>query len=368
MVFGAEVDAFCDVVFALQVDAWRAGAEVAVLGVQEDWLEGEGVLRALVADGEGEVCIREFRPPLRPDVAWLLHLPLADEQGRHRILSSALRSALQVNPYPASERADDKALAHQLWDGLPTPAWTLLPRELPVPELRRRAEAFLRDYPYVVVLPDRGTEGRDVERFRAGDPRLWEHIGCILRYDDVLLREERGNLRFRDPEAGFRRFALRVHVAWDGRCFRAESGFAQVAPSEDAFPASRGRGGEIRPIAEVLGNLYFREGGRWRRWVPTEEDLVRVQEVSAGAAEALNRGLGEGERLCFLGLDLVCDLAPDGSLVPVLLEVNPRPAGLQHARPIALQDRDLFVTSVLFWYIGGSQKVSERSGELFGAI
>ena len=52
LVFGAQVDLFCDVVFALQVDAWRAGAEVAVLGVREDWLEREGVLRALVAEGE----------------------------------------------------------------------------------------------------------------------------------------------------------------------------------------------------------------------------------------------------------------------------------------------------------------------------
>ncbi len=351
LVFGAEAETFSDVLLALQVDAWMSGAEVAVLGVRDDWLEGEKIGKALVVHPEGGIGVRDFRPPLKPDVAWVLHLPVVGERDLHRSLSSALLGSFQVNPYPASERADDKAWTHKLWDGLPTPAWTLIPKGLPAPEVRLRVEDFFRERSRVVVLPNRGTEGRDVELFRAGDEGLWEHIDRILRYDDVLLREERGLLRFRGPEGGFRRFALRVHVAWDGRDFRAESGFAQVASSQDAFPASRSRGGEIRPIADVLRNLYFREGDRWNRCVPTEDDIGRIREISVRAAEALNRGLEEGEKLCFLGLDLVCDLAPDRGLMPVLLEANPRPAGLQHARPLELREGDLSVTSALFHYL-----------------
>jgi len=339
LVFGAQESTFRDVVLSLQADALSAGVDISVLGVHEGWLRKDKVKRALVVDDRGEVVLRDFSPPLGPDYVWVLHLPSVGERELHRSISSVLKEVPQINPYPASQRADDKAETHRLWHRLPTPAWKLLERGSPT--LEEDLEGFLRKHGRVVVLPNHGTEGRDVECFGAGDGRLWEHIGHIMSYDDVLLREERGELRF-----GEVRFCLRVHVAWDGGRFVAESGFVQVAPSEDFPVASRGRGGRISSLAEVLRNLRF----RGKRWVPSEEDVSLLREVSERAAHALNEGLKEGEMLLFMGLDIVCDLDDGGRLLPVLLEANPRPAGLQHSR--SLEDDELLITSALFRYIG----------------
>ncbi|HIE03532.1 MAG TPA: hypothetical protein EYP61_02105 [Candidatus Latescibacteria bacterium] len=346
LVFGAQESTFRDVVLSLQTDALSAGADISVLGVHEGWLRREKVTRALVVDDRGDVVLRDFSPPLRPDHVWVLHLPSVGERELHRSISSVLKDVPQINPYPASERADDKAETHGLWDGLPTPAWKLLKRGSPT--LEGDLEGFLRKHGRVVVLPNHGTEGRDVECFGAGEGRLWEHIDHIMSYDDVLLREERGELTFWEEDVGLLRFCLRVHVAWDGGRFVAESGFVQVAPSEDFPVASRGRGGRISSLTEVLRNLRFRGG----RWVPNEGDVSLVREVSERAADALNEGLKEGEMLLFMGLDIVCDVDDGGRLLPVLLEANPRPAGLQHSRFLGLEHDELFITSALFRYIG----------------
>lgn len=341
LVFGAQESNFSDVVLSLQADALSAGAEVSVLGVHEGWLRKEKVARALVVDDSGEVVLRDFSPPLRPDYVWVLHLPSVGEREVHRSMSYVLKDLPQINPYPASERADDKAETHRLWDGLPTPAWKLLERGS-----KGDLESFLRKHARVVVLPNHGTEGRDVEHFCAGDERIWEHVGHIMSYDDVLLREERGELMFRDEEGRLLRFCLRVHVAWDGGRFVAESGFVQVAPSEGSPVASRGRGGRILPTTHVLRNLRFKGG----RWFPAEEDISLLKEISERAAWALNEGLDEGEMLKFIGLDVVLEVDEGGRLIPVLLEANPRPAGLQHSR--SLDDDRFLITSALFRYIG----------------
>ena len=362
LIFAAEAIYFQDALETFHADErrWRdlGGSAtksrrpvINIFAVHLDWLvHGGKTRRALVVDGTGMAEEVTFESPLPVHAAEIVHLPIEGEQELHRRLSDycARHHILEVNPYPSAERADSKFWAHTLWRerGIATPKAWLVERSVSP----RRIVPFLRDAleqmrtrerkTALYVQPNRGTEGRGVVRLEV-DPREIERLGCahpavtaierLLSEDDVLLREERGNVRFRWPEdGGLRRVAFRVHVAWNGRRFAAESGFAQVAADETAAAASRGRGGIVVGLVTAMRSLHRRGRSRWTPVVPSRDDLERMKRAAIAAAEAINADLREEELLKHLGIDLVLEFGR-GRLEPVVMEANARPAGLTHA-------------------------------------
>jgi len=203
-----------------------------------------------------------------------------------------------------------------------------------------------------VLQPNKGTEGYMVERFEVDPAKIYEidedhpavqHLIAILKEDDTLLREERGNVRFHSDETpeernkGYRRVALRVNVTWNGSEFLAESGYAQVSRDAQTFAASRGRGGSIVDIDEALLNLYYPRDGAWARLIPTRMDIARIKQAAVNSTQALNTGLPEKDYLKMIGIDTVLEVEnaeTEGRIQPVVLEANPRPAGLSRLREI----------------------------------
>jgi len=156
----------------------------------------------------------------------------------------------------------------------------------------------------------------------------------VLEHDDALIREERGNVLYaHDGNPGdLRRVALRVNVFCDGERFVAESGCAQVAQDADSTIASRGRGGQIMPIHDALANLWQHgETGRPEQARLRPTDLAQLRAVCEAGALAINEGLTEADRLKLVGMDALVEIAASGEPAFVLLEANPRPAGLNHS-------------------------------------
>ena len=369
LLFAAETVLFQDTLHALASDAlamWSAaGPRVNVLAVRLDWRtpDHRRAVRAMIVDGSGLVKEVAFGAPVPMHVAVTLHLPREAEQALHARVSAECRAAgiPEINPHGASLRADDKWAGYELWAGAPpsvhTPRSWLIPRCVDEPAVQRvTREAFALGSP-LYVQPRHGTEGRAVARFeRHQIGACTRHVlGAIFPGDDALLREERGNVWLsRATPAGRddpRRIALRIHVAWDGRRFLAESGFAQVAGDEEPDVASRGRGGSIVGIGEALRSLWHHDGTGWRRVRVTAQDLADLRRACEAAMAALNRGLRAGDCLRHAGLDVVLEVTDAGRLLPIILEANPRPAGLNHSRwlPRApADDAPLGVTRALF--------------------
>lgn len=408
LIFAAEAPLFQSTLHQLHLDAHAAGERVsdrvAVLGVHADWRTPDcrQARCALLVDADGLVSQYSFERPVPIDVAWTLHLPLDGEQELHASISADCdRAGLpQINPHPASERADDKMRAHRLWatylahgrDEFALPAATLIARGASQADVLSEIKRFVARVGLpstIIVQPNRGTEGQSVAaaRIDRGEAATLEsrhplvrHIcEAILPSDDALVREERGNVRVNrsagralhrappmpggtgwlsTPEcAELRRVAFRVNVAWNGAEFVAESGFAQVAGSEGSVLASRGREGAIADINECFAQLHYRCAGGWRRFVASEADIEALRRAAAVAAWALNADLQEEEEeyLKHMGIDMVLEIdAESGKMTPVVLEANARPAGLNQAtalRGIAPGPSRLHVSTALFHFI-----------------
>jgi len=369
LVFGGEQTLFQETVAAVAADGRLAGAEeINVLGVRDDWGAEEGVAReALVADGEGVVRRMQFRPALKLHVVEALDLRTAAEVARHQELSAAWgRLGLgQVNPARGAERADRKFLAHQLWLNAPdgpveTPRVALIPEGSSAVDAAEALRLFAAGWGRgmvrcaIVLMPDTGTEGRGVRCFDLGageigpgHPAVEYAVRELLAHGDVLVRERRGNTLTRATSEGetgpARPVAFRVNVAWDGEHFVAESGYAQVAASPGMFVASRGRGGEIVNINRALRSLCWVQGSAESRLVLSEAEVQELRRTAERAARALNVGLGSGEMLGHMGVDLLLEVVsgPGGQRLQwVVLEANARPAGLNHATEIVGPGRE----------------------------
>ncbi|RJS67607.1 hypothetical protein CW680_02710, partial [Candidatus Bathyarchaeota archaeon] len=98
--------------------------------------------------------------------------------------------------------------------------------------------------------------------------------------------------------------------------------------------------------------LYYRSGGEWIRLNVTSKDVRRIKRAAEAAAQALNSGLPEEDSLKMVGVDMVLEVpGVDEPILPVLLEANPRPAGLNHST--SLEDEvdaepKLMVSSAIF--------------------
>lgn len=372
LIFGAEPIYFQDTVLAFQADEARSrprqARKVNVLGVHVGWLTEAGeATRSLLVDKTGLVKEVQFEEAVPLHVVQTLHLPRIGEILLHQRISQLFENngIDQINPYGASARASDKAWTHRLWKQCPrekilSPASQLIPRSSTVQQALTVLRAFVERVGGrrslrvlgVVLQPNKGTEGYMVERFEVDSARIYDidedhpavqHLMALLKEDDALLREERGNVRFYSDETpeerskGYRRVALRVNVAWDESGFFAESGYAQVSRNAQTFAASRGRGGSIVDIDEALLNLYYPRDGAWTRLIPTEAEIARIKQVAVSALQALNTGLPEKGYLKMAGIDMVLEVEgaeEEGRIQPIGLEANPRPAGLSHLREI----------------------------------
>jgi len=329
VVFTAEAVLLIDTLAALAEDAAHSG--LSVVGVRDAWLDGCcRMVRGIVPDGGGptDVC---FTAPAPIRAAWIVHLA-QPEQASHRELTAWLgRADVPVlNPYHASQHLDDKAETHRLWRaaGVETPDWTLLPAGAdPIPARAIIADAMAR-WGGAFILPNDGTEGRGVECFSLGEENeAAGHAAALLQGGPVLLRQPRDGIGHGDPP---RPMALRIHVAWDGARWVAESGFAQVAPSPDQPVAGRGRGGSIVSARQAL---------------PCGP-LPGLACACERAAAALGEGLG------LVGLDVLLE-RDEGNVRPVFLEANPRPAGLNHSEPLFAPPGDgPWVTHALWHPLG----------------
>lgn len=435
LIYGAETIYMQDTVLALQTDADRSQPStdpaIHVLGVHKDQLTADmKARRALIVDETAQVSEVCFEEPLALHIVQILHLPRKGEQHIHHRISTQCESLRlpQINPYRTSERADDKEWTHQLWSPLPSglrmvegEMWMCRVRppsirnpsgeNLPAPlydriaqgiseeaviaqvrtflsRLQRRNNASRlachRPTIGLVVQPNHGTEGHGVACFEIGPDEIEQLTGRhpavrylideLLSEGDALLREERGTLRYRHPEEadkGHRRITLRVHIAWNGSAFVAESGYAQVAPDQETFVASRSRGGIIIGLGLAFSHLYaFDPGeGTERPALLTPDDIARIRAATTRAAYALNRGADPKHVLKFMGIDLALEQSEaDHHVTPVLLEANPRPAGLQHAEEIPStlhQTPAPKVTFGLFTYIRSNlhHRNTERTEE-----
>ncbi len=340
---------FANELYPLLVDAYIHGLpaldslRAPVVGVHVSWLD-DG-LRAARAIYYRPFSNELIETPLTPSVEiGSVHF-LAVSPSCHRLCSERFggREIPQLNPYAAAARADDKYGCFLEWKkrGVPTPGAVLLPAADARNESRAAAgigaafpELFgANPYDEVVLLvqPNRGTEGRGTRAFRGPGswpkmaechPDILEHVRHIAAGDDVLLRRGVGNLWVLD-EIHRKNvcFDIRLNVA----AGRVESGYLMAAaPGE--IVTSPSAGGRIlewkeprRPPGDVTG-----PAGSFK-WDADVWTVIGRAAEAAAACFPECRLAGVDARLEWDG----------GRLIPWILDINPRPAGLSHSRYFA---------------------------------
>jgi len=385
LIYGAETILFQDTVLAYQVDEACSrlnGHKVNVIGVHYNWLTDDGkASRGIIVDNSWRVKEVEFEEPVDLNVIQILHLPSEDERETHKRLSTffSSRGIPQINPFDSSCRADDKFTTHELWsnlkDNLNSPAYALIKKGKSIKEALRVLARFSREISdsrekktvEVYVQPNTGTEGRMVNMFTLNlskEPNEWtdvtEHLSRILRVDDALVRERRGNVLFKrpsDPRGLFRYISIRINAAWDGSKFVAESGYAQTSRDASIPVASRSRGGDIISLNDAFKNLYYKVHGKYSKLRIQPSFLSKIKKAVEVAAGGLNIGLNKEDYLKMVGIDILLEV-DGGDVKPVLLEANPRPAGLASSVSLekALSMRPkLMISYALFNYIRSIQ-------------
>lgn len=336
----------CNELYPLMIDSyvcdlsrhWRQRR--CPIGVHADWLDDE--LRATR-------CIYYLPEPdalIEASLAEPLSIRsvhfLAVSPNFHRLWSERFeqRKIMQANPYAIAARADDKYGCIQDWktDGVPTPEASFVKRgeilsDAPIHTLlKERFELLFRDDVdeeiVLVAQPNRGTEGRGAEAyagprdwsmFSERRPELFVHLRNLAREDDILLRRGIRNVLLCDPHTGKDVcFDLRANVT----CGRMESGFLMAA-APGAVIASPGRGGHL---------LEWKPGIEWRLRVAGHSDSISwdgnlwndIRQVAEAAAVRFSECL-------IAGVDIRLEWR-NGSIVPHVLDINPRPAGLAHSR------------------------------------
>ena len=304
-------------------DSRRAGPFYRVVGVHGDWLVDGEARRVLYFDADNDRFVEtSLIRPLPLDS--IQFIALGERQiERHRCWAASLSCQL-LNPWEASVAADDKHGLRLRWQaaGLEIAQGFLLQ-----PGDRADAHAFLATAGEVVVKPNTGTEGDRVMYLRHADDESSDQLDVQLtscwEWGPVLIEQRRDGVGWCDPDTGrIHSLALRLHVAYDGNRFVAESGYAQIGVDND-HPASRGAGGRLLPILSVLESLARRTDGSHVEF--QECDLRRLQTIVEAAA-SIHDAIG------LSGIDVVLDTDGVSGVSPVLLELNPRPAGLAHAR------------------------------------
>ncbi len=315
--------------YPLAVDAFVHDSErfgrlrTNVLGAHVDWLTENGALtRIIYLDVvSGRLIETELTISLLPDSVQFLCLG-RQEQEIHTAISQRINS-VQVNPASISRLADDKAVTLSGWAvmGLEIPIY----QEIAAGDLDA-AFCFLDRFAEIVVKPNRGTEGDHVEFFRCDQTQsrtaLESHLNCCWEQGTALVQQRRDGILFWNAASeATQTLALRLNVTFNGERYCLESGYAQLGADEQ-HPAACGRGGNIVTVDEALSSLTSRLGKPVRLLA---SDWRRIRDQAEQAA-VLFKGL------LLVGLDVLLDYDEHGSIIPVFLEANPRPAGLSHSR------------------------------------
>ncbi|MGD0962182.1 MAG: hypothetical protein ABSB19_20420 [Methylomonas sp.] len=319
--------------YPLAVDAYTHDVEkfgtsrISVIGAHIDWLTGDGRLKRVIhADfSSGRLIETVLDAPLQADSVQFLCLG-RQEQAIHRQLSGRF-TCLQVNPAPVSALADDKSATFNGWSALGV---TVPPSLEIAPGDFAAAFAFLETNAAIVIKPNRATEGLDVAYFQRGHAQtasaLKRHLEHCWQTGSVIAQQRRDSVFFRDPATGAAHtLALRLNLCADGYGkYYLESGYAQLG-ADIQHPAACGQGGRILAIHEVLPHLYTGNAEIYKPVTLGSEDWCNIRRQAELAA-----GLFNG--LLLVGLDVLLDISDSGHIVPVVLEANPRPAGLSHSR------------------------------------
>lgn len=363
---------FANELYPLLVDAYvydlsqPGSSRTPVAGVHVSWLDDNWRAKRAIyyRPDENELIETSLVPPVEIKSVHFL----AVSPSCHQLYSERFtrRGIPQLNPYAASMRADDKYGCFLAWkkNGVPTPEAVLIPagEARDAPAARKRIEAAFpvlfgpepENEVLLMVQPNRGTEGRGIRAFRgpgswpgmAGrHPDILEHVRRIASGDDVLLRRGVGNLLVHD--AIHRKnvcFDIRLNVA----AGRVESGYLMAAaPGEIVTsPTAGGRILEWKDPRRPPGDVTSPAGGfAW--------DTKIWQEIERAAAAAA---------ACFPECRLVgvdARLEWDGErLIPWILDLNPRPAGLSHSRYFASGE-----PGVTQWLWQDLHNLRKRSGE-----
>ncbi len=282
------------------------------------------------------------RPPLFEE-AVILSLPAFAERSFHREISSLLqrRHVALFNPYSSSRKAGNKHLTIR----------RLAAKNIPVPEsvllgksdhsrISRRLSGFLarHDASGFYVQPNEGTEGRETyffsaDEFRQSPDFTAEVVSGILRDRQVIVKKARGNVFYyksEENERGYRPVTFRVFLWQPEAEVEADSGFAEISASENEPLTSPEKGGRIVAPSEAMAHLYYRETAGFRRLVLTNEEARSLPSAAVRALAAFNSGLPQKLRIA--GVDLLLEVT-DGKVRPVVLEINPRPSGLDKLAP-----------------------------------
>jgi hypothetical protein len=317
--------------YPLLVDALSAGAQA--VGAHESWIAEGKLRRAMLLDAEADRLLEaDLDPPAPVASAQVLALDLTREVESHQQIERALPGVPFTNSYAGARFLDDKVWTAATWAnaGLNVPAYLTFAPGTPDGEMRTALADWLCTHdPKLVVKPADGTEGRGVALIdfaeAEGRANCFVRLHLLIGQGPALVMEERGMLRYASPW-GPVRFAFRLNVCWDGEQAWAESGYAQAAGDPSGI-ASAGRGGRVAPLHEVWGHLQRPDG---LAFAPDTESWETVTHAAEAGVAVLAQALGPSmPRL--IGLDLLLDLEDD-RIVPVLLEANPRPAGMSHAR------------------------------------
>ncbi len=318
--------------YPLVIDAFVHDSEnfgrprINVLGANMDWLNEDGTLKRIIYLDftTGRFIETDLELYVRADSAQFLCLG-DQEINKHALLSQRF-NCKQLNPLGVSQFADNKAATLSGWSalGLTIPAY----QEVKAGELDT-AMRFLDSFEEIVVKPNQATEGKLVDFFRRDQAEskigLEQHLNNCWELGAALVQQRCDGIIFRDLATGTTHsLALRLNLAFDGKCFCLESGYAQLGLNEH-YPAACGRGGYIVAINEVLSGLISRYDAKGKPIELSEKDWYKIREQSERAA-----GLFPG--LLLIGLDVLLDHDPYGNIIPVFLEANSRPAGLSHSR------------------------------------
>jgi len=294
-----------------------------VMAAHMDWLTEHGALtRIIYLDVvSGRLIETDLSIPLLPDSVQFLCLG-RQEQEIHTAISKHINS-VQVNPASISRLADNKTATLSGWTvmGLEIPIY----QEIAIGDLEA-AFCLMDRFAEIVVKPNQGTEGEHVAFFRRDQAQsrteLESHLNCCWEQGTALIQQRRDGVMFWNTVSeATQTLALRLNVAFDGERYGLESGYAQLGADEQ-HPAACGRGGNIVAVDEVLSSLTSRLGKPVRLLA---SDWRRIRDQAEQAA-----GLFKG--LLLVGLDVLLDYDEHGSIIPVFLEANPRPAGLSHSR------------------------------------
>ena len=336
IVYGTDGDYIKEVLSFFQLRELRRGGDRKFIAVP--WGGGPSDRKVWSVNDRFEIeeeTLDRF-PAFREAV--ILNLPATAENSLHGKIARFLqkRRVILFNPYPASLRAGDKygTISRLAAKNIAVPEAFLL-RRSDAPRITAWLGAFLTRHKAdgFYIQPNEGTEGRETYFVEASDFRkspifALGAVSGILRDRDVIVRKARGNVFFNkkeEPERGYRPVTFRVFLCQPEDKVEADLGFAEIGASGDDFITSPEKGGRIITPAEAMAGLYYGQADVFRRLVLTGEEQRSLAACAVRALAAFNSGLRQKLRIA--GVDLLLEVA-DGKVQPIVLEINPRPSGL----------------------------------------